>query len=156
MTRWRTRRRGTAPDRGAAAVEFAIVLSVLLLIIFGIIDFGRLLYVVQGMKSASREGARTASVRADWAPSGTAGTIANSITGSAAGPASLAGGTLTYSGVRGATTFTQASTSAVPLCTAAGPSTTITVSTTFRWFTPVFLFASNINSVTQSTTMRCE
>ena len=48
-------------DRGAAAVEFALVLPVLLLIIFGIIDFGRMLYtkitLTQAAQAAARAGA---------------------------------------------------------------------------------------------------
>jgi Flp pilus assembly protein TadG len=48
-------------DRGAAAVEFVLVLPVLLLIIFGIIDFGRMLYtqitLSQAAQSAARAGA---------------------------------------------------------------------------------------------------
>ena len=66
MTRWRTRHRGTPSDRGAAAVEFAIVFVVLIAIIFAIIEFGRLFFTVQAMKSASREGARTAVVHRDY------------------------------------------------------------------------------------------
>jgi TadE-like protein len=45
-------------DRGAAAVEFALVLPVLLIIIFGIIDFGRMLNAKITATEAAREGAR--------------------------------------------------------------------------------------------------
>ena len=45
-------------QKGVAAVEFAIILPVLLLIIFGIIEFGLLLYDKQVITNASREGAR--------------------------------------------------------------------------------------------------
>ena len=48
----------TARDRGAAAVEFALVLPVLLLILFGIIDFGRALNAQIELTGAAREGAR--------------------------------------------------------------------------------------------------
>lgn len=47
-------------DRGAAAVEFALVAPVLLLIVFGIIDYGLLfnnsLSVKQGVREAARQG----------------------------------------------------------------------------------------------------
>ena len=46
------------PDRGAAAVEFALLLPVVLLIIFGIIDFGRMLNAQITLNQAAREGAR--------------------------------------------------------------------------------------------------
>jgi len=45
-------------DRGAAAVEFAIVLPLLLLLAFGIIDFGRALNAQITLTQAAREGAR--------------------------------------------------------------------------------------------------
>ena len=45
-------------SRGVAAVEFAIVLPVFLLILFGIIDFSLMLYDKAIITSAAREGAR--------------------------------------------------------------------------------------------------
>jgi Flp pilus assembly protein TadG len=44
--------------RGAAAVEFALVAPVLMLLVFGMIEFGRLVMVQQVLTNASREGAR--------------------------------------------------------------------------------------------------
>jgi Flp pilus assembly protein TadG len=49
-------------DRGAVAVEFALLLPLLLLIVFGIIDFGRALNAQITLTQAAREGARFASV----------------------------------------------------------------------------------------------
>lgn len=51
---------GTSPrrDRGAAAVEFALLLPVLFLIIGAIIDFGRFFYIQNITVNAAREGAR--------------------------------------------------------------------------------------------------
>lgn len=49
-------------DRGAAAVEFALVVPVLLFVVFGIIDFGRMLNAQLQVSEAAREGARAASV----------------------------------------------------------------------------------------------
>ncbi|HUB38783.1 MAG TPA: TadE family type IV pilus minor pilin [Streptosporangiaceae bacterium] len=45
-------------DRGTAAVEFALVLPLLLLIVFGIIDLGRALNAQITLTEAAREGAR--------------------------------------------------------------------------------------------------
>jgi Flp pilus assembly protein TadG len=49
-------------DRGAAAVELALLLPLLLLILFGIVDFGRMLNYKLTITHAAREGVRAASV----------------------------------------------------------------------------------------------
>ncbi|GIH08926.1 hypothetical protein Rhe02_69930 [Rhizocola hellebori] len=49
-------------DRGAAAVEMALLLPLLLMLIFGIIEFGLLLTAQIGVTEAAREGARAATV----------------------------------------------------------------------------------------------
>jgi len=49
-------------QNGASAVEFAILLPFLVLLVFGIIEFGLLLYNQQVITNASREGARAAIV----------------------------------------------------------------------------------------------
>lgn len=49
-------------ERGAAAVELAIVLPVLLLLIGGIVDFGRFFFLQIQLTNAAREGARAAIV----------------------------------------------------------------------------------------------
>jgi hypothetical protein len=51
-----------AADRGAVAVEFALVLPVLLLIVFAIIDFGRALNAQIDLTGAAREGVRLAAL----------------------------------------------------------------------------------------------
>ncbi|WP_308200949.1 TadE/TadG family type IV pilus assembly protein [Actinoplanes sp. M2I2] len=55
----RTARRPARGEEGAAAVEAAIVLPLILLLLFGIIDFGRALQQQALLTSAVREGART-------------------------------------------------------------------------------------------------
>jgi hypothetical protein len=52
-------------DRGAAAVEMALVLPLLLMLVFGIIEFGLLLTAKIGVTEAAREGARAATVDSD-------------------------------------------------------------------------------------------
>jgi Flp pilus assembly protein TadG len=51
-------KRGIRGEQGAVAVEFAIILPVLMLLVFGIIDFGHAWYMEHVMSDASREGAR--------------------------------------------------------------------------------------------------
>ena len=50
-------------ESGAAAVEFALIASFLFLLLFGIIEFGRIFSELEVMNSAAREGARAAAVR---------------------------------------------------------------------------------------------
>ena len=59
-----TRRRpgNGARDRGAAAVELALLLPVLLLLVFGLIDLGRALNAQITLTQAAREGARLAAL----------------------------------------------------------------------------------------------
>jgi Flp pilus assembly protein TadG len=54
--------RNARRDRGATAVEFALLLPVLLLLVFGIIDFGRALNAQITLTQAAREGARLAAL----------------------------------------------------------------------------------------------
>lgn len=71
------RRHGDGRERGAAAVEFALILPVLLLIVFGIINFGFMLSARQAVSQAAAEGARAAAVTTgDEAAKDTAGTTA--------------------------------------------------------------------------------
>jgi TadE-like protein len=51
-----------ARDRGAVAVEFALLLPILLLLVFGMIDFGRALNYQITLTQAAREGARLAAL----------------------------------------------------------------------------------------------
>lgn len=60
-------RRATPPhrgQRGAAAVEFALVVPILLAIVFGIINFGFLMTQKAALSNAARAGARYATVNA--------------------------------------------------------------------------------------------
>lgn len=65
-------------ERGVAAVEFAILLPVLLLILFGTIEFGMAMYSREVLVNASREGARAGIVQQTPKPS--AGDIQNIVT----------------------------------------------------------------------------
>jgi len=62
-------------DRGAAAVELALVISILFLLLFGIVQFGLAYHVHQGIQAAAREGARIASL-----PDSTSDQIAGRVT----------------------------------------------------------------------------
>jgi Flp pilus assembly protein TadG len=81
-TRWRD-------DRGAAAVEFALVLPILILLLFGIIEFARAWNVRQTLTDAAREGARVAVVNNQIVPAGTLVTRVDSVVQAAARRAGL-------------------------------------------------------------------
>lgn len=51
-----------AGQRGASAVEFALVMPILLYLVFGIISFGYMLSFRQAMSQSAAEGARAAAV----------------------------------------------------------------------------------------------
>jgi Flp pilus assembly protein TadG len=60
MKRMRFYRRGSS---GQAIIELALVLPILLLILFGITEFGRAIMTTNVLNTAAREGARLAVVR---------------------------------------------------------------------------------------------
>lgn len=62
MTTDGSRRSFVHDEDGAALLEFALIALVLLMLVFGIIDFGRVLYTANNMQTAAREGARWAAV----------------------------------------------------------------------------------------------
>jgi Flp pilus assembly protein TadG len=66
-------RTGVQKEAGATAVEFALVLPLLLLLILGIIEFGLLFYQQAIVVTASREGARAGIIRTT--PKPTAGQV---------------------------------------------------------------------------------
>jgi hypothetical protein len=54
------------PEGGQTLVEFALVLPVFLLVVFGLLDVGRLVYTNSTLSQAAREGARLAATEAAW------------------------------------------------------------------------------------------
>ncbi|BCJ71815.1 hypothetical protein CS0771_13590 [Catellatospora sp. IY07-71] len=106
-------------DRGAAAVEMAFVLPLLLLLVLGIIDFGRMLNAQISVTEAAREGARAATISS---VAGAAQTRVNKVN-------------TDYTVDTGASTFCPASPTA-------GSDATVVVTYTFEWITPVGGIAS--------------
>ncbi len=75
-------------EDGAAAVEFAIIVSLLVMLVFGMMQYGLAFFQTQNLRSAVREGARVAAVRGD------ANTVKAAIASASAG--SLTAGNLIY------------------------------------------------------------
>lgn len=59
MSLWRS-------ERGAAAVEFALVVPILLTLLLGVIEFGHYFNVQISATHAAREAARTMSITGNW------------------------------------------------------------------------------------------
>jgi Flp pilus assembly protein TadG len=53
-------RRKRTTRSGVAAVEFALVAPIFFLLVFGLIEFGRMMMVQQALTNAAREGSRVA------------------------------------------------------------------------------------------------
>ncbi len=64
------------PTRGQGLVEFALVLPLLVLIIFGVLDLGRAFYSLIAITNAAREGARYGAYHADDMAVGWTGVVA--------------------------------------------------------------------------------
>jgi Flp pilus assembly protein TadG len=55
-------RSGMRSEKGQATVELALSMTILVMLLVGIIDFGRIFYSYLSIEHGSREGARTASI----------------------------------------------------------------------------------------------
>jgi len=123
--------------RGAAAVEFAIVLPVFVILVFGMIEYGRMVMVQQVITNASREGARKAVL--DGA---TTSSVQSAVTTY-----------LTNAAVHGGSTAVSPD----PTAAASGDPVTVTVSIPFSavsWLpSPMYLGGKTLSA---STTMRRE
>ena len=156
MKKTLSRRFNTRSEKGAAALEFAIIVPVLLLLVLGLMDIGRLLLVNMSLLSAAQQGARVSAMNATVSDStliaavrvGVPDAIINlSLLGNCAGtPKSTC--------VTGAATVKCAGTNS--------GTTTVNATLTFYWLTPLDLiwrFASTnrgaSQDVTQTVTAQC-
>ena len=58
-------KRSKPGERGAAAVEFALILPILLLLVLGLVEFSRVFNVQISLSNAAREGARVMAIEND-------------------------------------------------------------------------------------------
>ena len=118
-------------DRGSVAVEFALLLPVLLLLIFGVIDFGRAINAQITLTQAAREGARLASL-------------------GAVNPAVQNRVTLAATGV---SPVTATVTSSCPTGAGTGVDAVVKVTYTFQFITPVGAFAAMFGTANFGSTL---
>lgn len=136
-------------SRGTTAVEFAIVVPLLLLILLGLIDFGRLLFVQVSLNAASREGARASSLYQPTSgqQSTVLGRIDQVVQDSSPGTARL-------SALGDASIAVNASGLCSP--TAQDEMTTVSLTVPFNWITPVTFFGvSDLNELHAESRMLC-
>lgn len=111
---------GRRRDRGAAAVEFALVMPVLLTLVLGIAEFGRAYNVQTTLSAAAREGVRTMALQ-------NSASAARTSTKSAAAPTVI---------------LTDGQVTVSPSCPAAGTNnsatTTVTINYTMPFMTSYF------------------
>ena len=121
-------------DRGAAALEFALVIPLLLVLVLGIAEFGRAYNVQTTLSAAAREGVRTMALQ-------NSSTSARTSTKSAAAPAVI---------------LTDGQISVSAACPAAGvnPLATVTVTITYP-FTFTTNFFGTAPTLTATGVMRC-
>jgi Flp pilus assembly protein TadG len=87
-------RKAVRRERGASAVEFAIIMPLLFLVIAGIVDFGRAFFTEIQLANSAREGARAAVVLPNPPNTGVAASITARATAAAPGVVDPAGVTL--------------------------------------------------------------
>lgn len=130
--------------QGAAAVEFAIVAPIFFMMIFGMIEFGRVIMVEQVMTNASREGARVAVVDGS----------------TSAGTKTVVSNYLSSAGISGATILVQNSSGTNVEPSTVGYGETITVKVTVPFSSVSWLpkpwFLSSSTELKASTVMRRE
>lgn len=138
-------RRALADEQGAAVVEFAIVVPILLVLVMAIIDFGRMMAVAASLAAAVREGGRQAATATDLSDPTQVSAIRSRVTSafqSLGGPAigAAGGGTLTVASVADASGNVAVSVNGytyrciTPIATMIGMGTvTFNRTATFRW-----------------------
>jgi Flp pilus assembly protein TadG len=147
LAQWRRR------EEGSVSVEFAILVPLFLVLVFGIIDFGHAWYIREVVANASREGARygvrfqTDNAGVRIMPVNLTPTIQNYVMSIL--PASVPTPEIQVTGQ--ATTETN-------LFNLPGKDLTVTINTTKTWFVIGNLIPSLGSSqpITVSSTMKCE
>lgn len=121
---------GSLGDRGAAAVEFALILPILLLLVFGIIDFSRAYNARITLSQAAAEGARALAISS--ATSSTNDPTAQRAARTAVA-AAVDGGLLTS----GEIVYVTLQTCTSPTVTRPTPEARVQIRVPFRYATPL-------------------
>ena len=79
-------------EDGAAAVEFALIVGLLAMLVFGMMEYGLAFWQLQSLRAATREGARGAAVGGDSTQ------VTNAVVGASAGALPAGFGGISVSG----------------------------------------------------------
>lgn len=85
-------RRDAGREDGAAAVEFALIVGLLAMLVFGMMEYGLAFWQLQSLRAATREGARVAAVGGDTSQ------VTNAVVGASAGALPAGFGGISVSG----------------------------------------------------------
>ncbi|MBN9104430.1 MAG: pilus assembly protein [Propionibacteriaceae bacterium] len=122
--------RSRSPERGAAALEFALVAPVLILMIMGMVDFGMVVNAQAVVANGARDGARVASLNGSEANARAAALKSASSLGGAAPTVSVQ----CFTDITATTPCTGAN---YDVAKAAGNIVRVTVTYTYTWITPL-------------------
>ena len=143
-------RRGLRAERGAVAAEFAILVPVFLLLVFGIMDFGHAFYMKQMVSNASREGAR-------YGVRYTTNTAGSHLIPTAFSPTIAAWVTSQYSSLVGDENLqVSPPTGAGYTSGIAGADLAVTVTATKRWWVLGSLMGGPTTDISSTTCMKVE
>jgi len=137
-------------QKGGAALEFAIALPILLLLVLGIFEFGLILYNQQVITNACREGARAGIVKdGPYGPAVEPGKIDEIVTSYCSTHLITSGGT---------TIPTVTSTAPCPSGSYSGTDLTVTVNFHYNYFALPTFVAGLVGGtdLTAISVMRCE
>ena len=136
------------PQRGAAALEFALVAPLLIILIFGVVDFGMMINSQAVFANATRDGARTGSFF------GTKSEITSVITSET----SYLNGLVENVQID-VTCRKPAGTACASAYDAereSGGAVSVSVTYTYRWLTPGLLGLPNTSTISKKSEMRIE
>lgn len=141
-------------ERGAVAVEFALIVPMLLLLVFGIIEFGFMLNRDTIIGNASRDGARVASLNGTYDDIETA--IKSELTATGI-PASSSAVAIKIDCIQPGGAVCNANKSTYDGLVQSGATATVRVTYDYEWITPVIssMFGST-TTLEQYTQMRVE
>jgi Flp pilus assembly protein TadG len=153
-------------DRGASAVEFALILPVLTVLIFGLIDFGFVFSQQISLNNGARDASRAGVVQTLTGTALTCGSIASQARSTMAGTLGLSGASptaigVTVTGPAGSCSMAAGSTSqtgstTVTPCTGATSGSQLTVALVFLSQSPVPAGPFTSMSLSASGRFACE